>query len=407
MPIPVINYAALPPSGDMAARGMIPALQQGFQLGMSPFVAQQELEKNKLANALAKVNLQYAPQTAEAELAYKQAQTPYLQAQTNQTNLQSQYYPQDIMSQIALRGAQTNLTGEQAKYLPLDTLIQASNSMRSNTRFGNAYQLSKLLGAMPAAERAQWQSDHPEEYNELVNTMANQAYQQQAGQTDDLLTSAIGKYFPDMMPKQVAGQGKPSNAPQINDQSLAGKLSPFPNKFSSTPEQIEKLKTAANLEANKSVTTAATRRQLEGAIQVQEIINDPDFNKRAVDASNYAGMAGKGQAALDAFFKDHPEAFNNYLTFKNVDMVLMGNRIRTLDQMGATDAQREELEGMYKNTMDVFYSNPSQFMTQFNNLKKSLDNVARGVQKSAMPLGGQNRLNPQANQNNDPFGLRQ
>lgn len=68
-----MNYAALPPSGDPGARGMIDALQKGFQLGMSPFAASQEMEKNKLANELQKVQLQYMPDMQAAELKKAQA----------------------------------------------------------------------------------------------------------------------------------------------------------------------------------------------------------------------------------------------------------------------------------------------------------------------------------------------
>jgi hypothetical protein len=134
---------------------------------------------------------------------------------------------------------------------------------------------------------------------------------------------------------------------------------------------------------------------MEGAVQVQQIINDPGLNQRAMNASNYAGALGKGSAALAALSQKNPVAYEDYLNFKNTDMVLLQNRIKTLDQMGGTDKQRKELQGMYKKAMDSFTSNPAQFMIQFNKLKESLDNVARGVQKSATPIFNVNRLNTQ------------
>jgi hypothetical protein len=67
---------------------------------------QQELQKQKLANALSQVQLPYAGPQAAAQLAYSQAQTPYLQAQTNYLGQQSKYYGPEVNARIALQNAQ-------------------------------------------------------------------------------------------------------------------------------------------------------------------------------------------------------------------------------------------------------------------------------------------------------------
>jgi hypothetical protein len=185
----------------------------------------------------------------------------------------------------------------------------------------------------------------------------------------------LADYFPKYGKGQGQGQG---NAPQ---QSLIP-----PNAFKlPTPEQNANLKNISELAANKGLTTAATERQLEGAIQVSGIMNNPEFQNKAIAASEYAGALGKGKSAVDALSQKNPQAYENYISFVNHDMVLLENRIKTLDQMGATDSQREQLQNLYKKTMDSITSNPKQFITQFNMLGESLDRVAQSVGVSASP----------------------
>lgn len=116
MPIPVFNYSAQTPQGDVRARTMLESIQQGLSAGASPFMMMNELKKQQIANALSKVKLKYAPEMEQAELAYKQAMAPHMNAQTNLIGEQAKYYGPNIESEMALRAAQRALTGEQAKY---------------------------------------------------------------------------------------------------------------------------------------------------------------------------------------------------------------------------------------------------------------------------------------------------
>lgn len=52
---------------------------------------EQDIEKNELANALAKINLEYAPQEAETGLAYKQAQVPLMEQQARMMEFKRQH----------------------------------------------------------------------------------------------------------------------------------------------------------------------------------------------------------------------------------------------------------------------------------------------------------------------------
>ena len=73
-------------------------------------------------------------------------------------------------------------------------------------------------------------------------------------------------------------------------------------------------------------------------------------------------------------------------------MPLLESRIKTLDQMGATDTQRQLLENMLGKTANALTSNPQQFIIQLNALGKTLNLVARSVQSSASPLTSINRI---------------
>lgn len=63
------------------------------------------LTDQALSNRIKGIQAQYAPQMTQAELAYKQAQTPYIQAQTDLTGQQAQYYGPNIQSEISYRNA--------------------------------------------------------------------------------------------------------------------------------------------------------------------------------------------------------------------------------------------------------------------------------------------------------------
>lgn len=376
MPVPVVNYAALPPAQYGLDLSQIPkGLMEGIQAYYMPKNMSADLQRQQLANALAKVNLQYAPQLNAADLAYKQAQTPYLQAQTGLVNQESQYYGPNIQSEINQRNAQTALTNTQNKYLPLDTLIKAMQSQNNQTRFGAAYQLSKSLATMPQAARDKWIADNQAAYADMLNTLGNKTLAQQANQGNDMLSNALAQYFPQLTPK-------PSQDINPNNGS---------NQFSSTPEQVANLSNISNIAANQSLTTAATRRQAEGARQVDALINDPALNQRAKNAFQYAGLQNMPKNVVDSLKRDSPQAYNDYLTFMNNDLPLLESRIKTLDQMGATDNQRKMLEDMFKKTMFAWRSDPQRAMQLFEGLKQSLSTVSQSVLASAQPVGNTGR----------------
>lgn len=342
---------------------------------------QQQLLGLQLGNQLKQNEVDYAPDMSSAELALKQAQVPFIQAQTGKLN------------------QETNL-------LPLDTIIKAQQASQAASRFGGAYQMARALQEMAPAARQAWIAANQGQYNQMIADLGNK-------QGDNLLTPMLlNKFLPGMFtvsnqPVSQAQLNSYQSLPMSQNQLQSNQAKEAANgmqdltvspqsiaRFVSPSQNLnDQTRLANQISANNAVTTNATRRQLEGAIQVENIVNDPDFQKQAKNAALYAGAIGKGKAALDALSQNNPQAYEDYLSFKNQAMVLLQNRIKTLDQMGATDSQREELQRLYDKTADALSSNPSQFITQLNNLGKNLDSIAQSVQKSATPIASVNRLN--------------
>lgn len=114
MALPVLNFSGYSTS-SMKPIDLMKALQGGMQTAAMPKRLDAEQQQMDLANSLKKNELQYAPQMSQAELAYRQAQTPFIQSQTGLNNQQTEYYAPNIMSEIALREAQAKETNAKAR----------------------------------------------------------------------------------------------------------------------------------------------------------------------------------------------------------------------------------------------------------------------------------------------------
>jgi hypothetical protein len=395
MPVQPFNFAMIPGNGMPVAD--FNSVAQGLQIGAMPKDIKQRQQQQALQNALTQIQLQYAPDMTQAQLTQ-------LQNQGALTGEQAKYYGTDVMSQVGLRGAQANLTNQQATYLPLQYIIDSTKAQQVGSRFGGSYQLAKMLSVADPAYRNTWISQNPQEYADMLTTLGNKALQEQDSKTSAPLNQAMAKYFPQFMQGQQAppqqsqpqqmppAMGAPQQQPPMAQQGAPMMPQGVQSGFNaSTPDQVAQLQMASQLAANKALTTTATRRQNEGALQVEGIMNDPELQKKVINAAQYAGALGKGKADVAALSQKNPQAYEDYISFVNQDMVLLQNRIKSLDQMGATDAQRDELNGLYKKTMDSLTSNPKQFIQQFNQLGNSLDRVAKSVVKSASPVFQDNR----------------
>lgn len=170
MPIPVINYAGLPPSGDQFQSGLAESIQNGFKMRYLPDMLKEQLRQQQLANALAQVQAQYAPQMTQAELEYKQQMAPHLAAQTGLTNEQAKYFGPTAMSEIGLRGAQTGLANQQIK----------------QSQFNLANPLLQQTGAAGQLGALAYMQQHPELFGNINNGQASQNGQPSNGILGDL-----------------------------------------------------------------------------------------------------------------------------------------------------------------------------------------------------------------------------
>ena len=103
----------------------IPLMQQPqildpLHAGRGYMLSPQSLQE-ALQTAMMGVQAQYMPQMTQAELAYKQAQTPELQARTQGQMIENQYKPEDYATQFALRRAQGQQDIANAGHLNAET----------------------------------------------------------------------------------------------------------------------------------------------------------------------------------------------------------------------------------------------------------------------------------------------
>ena len=291
----------------------------------------------------------------QTSMAYKQAQIPYVQAQTEKTKQATQL-------------------------APLDALIKAQQAAQVGSRFGGAYQMARALQAMSPAARQLWVAQNQSQYNQMIADLGNQT------RANFVTPEILKKYFPQLEPSP---EQMPSNRELY---TLGSALNQKAHFNSPTSDHVQQTQLANQISANNALTTTATRRQYEGALQVESIFNDKGFQLQAQNAAVYAGVLGKGKAASTALSQTNPKAYEDYLAFKYQNMPLLESRIKTLDQMGATDTQRQLLENMLGKTANALTSNPQQFIIQLNALGKTLNLVARSVQSSASPLTSMNRI---------------
>jgi Fe-S cluster biosynthesis and repair protein YggX len=359
------------------------------------------LQGNPVLNALNDIN--------EANLiAYKTKYAPQqYQTDLNLKNAEINQYPY----KNALLSAQTDLTNQNAKFVPMDNLIRAQAALQSQSRFGGAYNLSRMLQSMSKPAADTWIQQHQTEYNQMLSDLGNK-------DTPNYLSpQMMSQFFGDLM-KQGATQVPPNGQPQgtsplpmspqqqasvqnkigtnaltVSPQEIAAMQMPAKLRFSpSTPEQVQAVQLANQMAANKALTTTATQRQVEGAKQIEEFVSNPTFKKQVQNAAMYAGALGKGKAFAAALSRQNPESYEDYLAFTKQTMPLLENRIKTLDQMGSTDAQKKTLADMFEKTANSLTSNPAQFVTQINQLTNTLNELAKSVQASANPLFKVNRL---------------
>lgn len=145
MPIPVINYAAIPAQGNPLFKGLLSALQQGLQLGATPSSIRDERKQRQLANALSQIKLDYAPRQMEADIQQSEAlaKMPFfgksLPGSAGEIlaleNLKQYYGENSPQYQQAVQAFKLQQQGDQSRINYQDALTQTM-PVRNLTQFG-------------------------------------------------------------------------------------------------------------------------------------------------------------------------------------------------------------------------------------------------------------------------------
>jgi len=105
---------------------------------------------------------------------------------------------------------------------------------------------------------------------------------------------------------------------------------------------------SSQLLSNKNAAGKVQSARAEGAATLDKFLldNRAEFSKVINDAIKYQGLYGRGARWLDKFKENQPEEYANFMSVKTSLTEHLGNQIRFMEHMGATDAQSKAAEDM-------------------------------------------------------------
>jgi hypothetical protein len=461
---PILSFEQLNPGLTSAS-----AIQKLFNqalLNQEQYTANQYQPKNleealrgsKLKNSLSEVELQYAPEKARAGINNMNASTGLMGSQTRKTDVETKFAPFKNLVDALKAQQQFGRFGNAYQFRQLlqnadpalrNTIIAQhpeeysamvsdlmSKSAQQESSGGSAL-LNKMMGQLFP------QQDKLTLSNQDQQRLANSGLAQQAGMNspmqqnqspyfnDEELASEL-QNNPELLKAMMSqhlnapnqqSQSSPQNTPVPGQPNLADifkQAAPQPatlpvnqqmaNMYGNKDqENADQLKRAAELSANKKLTTTKTWNQLEGGIQILDMLKDPGFLAKAKSASTYAGALRKGPEFIARLSQENPKALMDYESFKSHDIPAVLNRFKGVEGMGSTDAQRQELHNMYE-AMSKASSNPEQFMIQLDLLTKTVERIEKSVRKSATPIFDVDKARPEnkdlKSSMQDPLGIR-
>lgn len=363
------------------------ALSQ-IKLNYAPQMAQQAAAQGAADTSIEQNKAKYAPQMSQAELGFKNAQIIQEHAQTIATNLlargrQLENITKAAIAQGAPQSVQNNLALQQAKIkaqLAHVTSV-ATTASAEKRRQGALYQFNQTVKGIPAAERPAYIAQHAPQLNQILNTNLDQANQQNPGTQPPQQSMATSSAPAPFNPMGNMNGNAQQQAPNVPPAMIAApQTNPVaPAQAPSALEQQSKFMSNA-----KAAGPKATAR-LNSAIELEKIMSDPDFDKLAQSASKYAGIAGKVKGGLDAWFGSNPKEYNDYLQFKNQYASMITNIMRQVEGLGVQESTREEIRGNLMQSIDQLSSNPQRALEQYNRTKSQLRKLASAASVAAQP----------------------
>lgn len=396
----------------------------------------QDIAKMRVANQLADENLRQ-----------QRLLTPFItpehQAALDKTLLENQYYPKLTESEIGLRNATAEeiLKGRipldiasagkenvETQFIPLRNIIDASNSLRAGSRFGDAYQFSKVLQSLPAASRAQYIAENQDAYNNMINTLGNKTAQQEAGIGPTLIDKVLRNMYPGLMQDNGASQqvGQPQAQQTMAPQELSitpqqamqisqkfGGNSPLAAKdltitpeqakalanngigeipsaynssFGTSPDQTEKLRLSNQLAANQKSSGAQMSNRAVAAIEMHNWLdqNRDEFSQRILNATKYAGVKGLAERGLASALPKTSKEYEDYVWYKNSFLPHLENRTKMLERLSSSSQQRKGLEEMFNQATRIDLD-PQAAGRAMNDAIKTLSGVEEAVISAAEP----------------------
>jgi hypothetical protein len=333
--------------------------QTNIQNQFLPQGLAEQLRGASIGNDLKDVELQYAPQMTQAQLAMLRAQPNLINAQANEAN-----------AKVPLYGAQTNLANAEVPYVGMKYaapyLSAQANLLKAGTGVSNSFR--------------NW-SQTPEG-SALIQSnpgLAQAVFSAMSGQSGLLNSGMAGGGVPPSLQNLLSSSGSGgAQQPQLPSITLPGTApagaagaasgQPAANMNASMPNNISAVQSASQDTYAKKVETANQRNQQLYASILDNLFQGAQPLMNSV--TGYAGLPGRAKLQQDrvqaSFGKTSPD-YQNYLNFTRNYAPNIANEMRRTLGGQATDNEQKLMASVANPA--YWDSNPDMAMQQFKSLQ--------------------------------------
>ena len=198
-------------------------------------------------------------------------------------------------------------------------------------------------------------------------------------QQDQILSQYIKGYMPQNLPR--------TSPPQLNNNTENQPIPPNSQNQPAPPNsQNEMFRNAAEIAANKKLTSPKLIEQQNAFEQLNDFLNDPEIRDTLKIASKYAGIKGKGKQIWDAIFNSNPDDYTKLKDFKNILSSNYTNLSRRLENLGVQASTRKEIHHMISGAINDWDSNPERALNLFDRLNNQLFVLGNKIESQAHPV---------------------
>jgi hypothetical protein len=301
---------------------------------------------------------------------------------------------------VEQKQALTELTEEQARFTPLKYALQAQQLSQVGQRFGPKYQYLAGMRGLPQGVKATYISGQPAGTEAVMSALGKEALQPAPGQSS-LVQQLMSNLYPGMQ-QQAAQQRLTGQVqqPQQQLQAQGQQLPPPPQQlppqpgaqqpgiFDTTPQKIANIKTSAEMTANQQAAGTVLSNRAGAALGNEKWLQDnqKDYSRMINNTLNYAGLGGKLRLEADRKANRNMAAVRDYELFTGSFNTFVGNNIKLMDRMGATDQQKIEVSDLFQKGFSVLNSNPKLARQYFNATFEMIHNQAKAIMSAAQPI---------------------